>query len=1263
MPQPQPNLNNFAQLIAELGEKLNLTGEEIADVLWLTLKRQEFTEISNVKSENLVNTDRENNTSKDKKIAATDLKDTDTKNTPLPPPERIPKAPIYTSESSPQAQGLPIRIPDAPSLREPLNFAQSLYPLMRRVNTGNQTIVDEIATVERVASENFSLPVNICFPVLKSEPEPWLDLALVIDESQSMLIWRHTVNELQRLLKNYGIFRDLRVWGIKPNQEGNALQIFSRMGSNHRLSHPKEIIDPTGRRLILVVSDCVSNIWRKGIIFPVLCDWAQKQPLAVIQMLPEWMWRRSALSLGTAVGFSSSIAGVANQDLLVNKKFFQEEKTKVPVLSLEPELAAQWSQMLVGKADAVVPGYLLPTQLNIEEYPLLQRQQEALSSLDSQQRVERFRLNSSPLGRKLAGLLAAAPVINLPIVRLIQESLLPESRQVQVAEVFLGGLLQPKSAQIIEPDTNPDAVEYEFREFHIRDIFLEDAPVCDSSDVLNAVSRYVAEQMGKSLDEFMALLKMPETAGQEKEQVKPFAEVTARILRKLGGDYVEFAQQLEQETFVATELPQLKTILLVEDELNVIEKVSTLLSSEYGITVWGTGDVNEVIQLVKSGEIDLILINYHLPNSYYQGRRFNGIEIIRILKGNPQFSQSLPIVGFSVEEYRREEFLKYADGFYSKTEVLEGSDYQKFVDYLQAVFNRVTQGKFPNTGKHYAITIGINEYRNLGSIPPAQYAVRDAVMMQQWFSHRGFEKVDLLTNESANSIYPTQDGWRYFWLENFPPYTLSAEDTLWFYFSGYGIYRNGQDYLLLTDSNLEIPEETGLSLINLVKQLQSSGAGKIILLLDIDRQLAEPNLYQNTRTTQNTTRNFTFVEVSPLEQQLQGETNLGEGLIIFSASSHKEGAYEIDGLQQGSFTYALREALETTQGNLSMERLEQFLRVRVSELNNQNNLPTQTPQSLIIPPYLQRWIPFPSNLEVFTCKTPTVNRRGEILKEDTKLAQYFTENLGKNVLLEMVAIPGGTFMMGTEDEEIERLVEKFDWERYRSEKPQHKVTLPPFFMGKYPITQAQWKAVAELPRVNCELKLEPSNFKGDNLPVEQVSWYDALEFCARLSKHTGKEYRLPSEAEWEYACRAGTTTPFHFGETITDKLVNYKVNEIFADEPKGEYREQTTPVGQFPPNAFGLYDMHGNVWEWCLDDWHENYEGAPVNGTPWFNKGGNEDNLFQKQGSALLRGGSWSNNPENCRSACHLNDLRAERVLFNNDFGFRVVCGVGRIRQ
>ena len=295
------------------------------------------------------------------------------------------------------------------------------------------------------------------------------------------------------------------------------------------------------------------------------------------------------------------------------------------------------------------------------------------------------------------------------------------------------------------------------------------------------------------------------------------------------------------------------------------------------------------------------------------------------------------------------------------------------------------------------------------------------------------------------------------------------------------------------------------------------------------------------------------------------------------------------------------------------------------------------------------------NKPTFSFEVVTVDRRGEEINRERREAEYFTEDLGSGVSLDMVYIPAGHFRMGTEDAEIERLVKKFDVNWFRAEKPQHQVNVPAFCMGKYPITQSQWKRVAALPKINCDLKPEPSYFKGDNRPVEQVSWYDAVEFCARLSKATGREYRLPSEAEWEYVCRAGTTTPFHFGETITTDLANYRGTDWeykgkiypgnYGQEPKGIFREETTEVGQFPPNTFGLYDMHGNVLEWCEDTLHNNYNGAPTDGSAWIHN--DNDNHYR-----MLRGGSWYTLPMNCRSAYRNLNIPDNRV---NHLGFRVV--------
>ena len=260
-----------------------------------------------------------------------------------------------------------------------------------------------------------------------------------------------------------------------------------------------------------------------------------------------------------------------------------------------------------------------------------------------------------------------------------------------------------------------------------------------------------------------------------------------------------------------------------------------------------------------------------------------------------------------------------------------------------------------------------------------------------------------------------------------------------------------------------------------------------------------------------------------------------------------------------------------------------------------------------------------------------------IISRDKRRTTYFSEPLSDQLGLDMIQIPGGTFLIGSPQDELDNR---------ENEQPQHSVTIPSFFMGRYPITQAQWRVVAAYPEVERELKPDPSHFKGENLPVEWVSWEDAVEFYQRLSVKTSRSYRLPSEAEWEYACRAGTQTPFHFGETLTDELANYDATEVYGRGIKGERRGETTEVGQFPPNNFGLHDMHGNVEEWCQDDWHDNYENAPEDGSAWVDND-SQDNR------KVLRGASWGHPPWFCRCAFRYDSTRG---LFRNFGGFRVVC-------
>jgi len=225
--------------------------------------------------------------------------------------------------------------------------------------------------------------------------------------------------------------------------------------------------------------------------------------------------------------------------------------------------------------------------------------------------------------------------------------------------------------------------------------------------------------------------------------------------------------------------------------------------------------------------------------------------------------------------------------------------------------------------------------------------------------------------------------------------------------------------------------------------------------------------------------------------------------------------------------------------------------------------------------------------------------------------------------------PPGSFLMGSPESETER----------SDEELQHEVRLTKgFSCGVYPVTQAQWRAV---------MGTDPSQFKGDDLPVERVRWDDAQAFCAQVRELTGTAVRLPTEAEWEYACRGGTTTPFYWGTELNGTQANCDGTEPYGTETAGPYRERTSSVGSYAegfPHAWGLADVHGNVWEWC-EDWYDAgyYARSPV-----------VDPACRdcEQMYRVLRGGAWDFNPGSCRAACRNGNVPGARY---NSYGFRVV--------
>ncbi|MBC1221800.1 SUMF1/EgtB/PvdO family nonheme iron enzyme [Nostoc sp. UCD121] len=594
--------------------------------------------------------------------------------------------------------------------------------------------------------------------------------------------------------------------------------------------------------------------------------------------------------------------------------------------------------------------------------------------------------------------------------------------------------------------------------------------------------------------------------------------------------------------------------------------------------------------------------------------------------------------------------------------------------------------------KNWAIAIGINQYDYL---QPLNYAKRDALLMQEFLGNEaGFERIFFFSDDSPDvggkSTRPNRANLRQVFLELFNKPFMEAGDNFWFFFSGHGIRHADRDYLMPCDGNPADIEETAIPINFVAERLRRCGADNVVLILDacrslgtragegIGRQTAEEARQQGVISIFSCSPQEYSYEIDALKQGafttalleglgIQGQCATVERLNQYLQSRVPEIVSEHKHARQTPYViaeplnkshlilvpkYATLADIATlkidayqAEVNKNLDLAEQlWIRVlagasgrdtdaikaikRIERLRWEPQEPSSPqPRPIIENSTKGISIVEKNPLKTFQFEVVTVNAKGNITNRRNQEAKYFEEDLGNGITLEMVQIPGGTFTMGSPEREAQR---------QDNESPLHQVTVPKFFMGKYAVTQAQYQAI---------MGSNPSNFKGEKRPVEQVIWDEAVEFCEKLSQKIGKTYRLPSEAEWEYACRAGTTTPFYFGETITTDLVNYDGNNPYGSAPKGEDRDQTIDVGKFPPNSFGLYDMHGNVWEWCEDVYNSNYIDAPTNGIPWLI--GSDNNM------KLLRGGGWLFDAWDCRSAVRNSAARASRL---SNVGFRVVA-------
>jgi hypothetical protein len=435
--------------------------------------------------------------------------------------------------------GLGIRVPGVASLSEPLKLARALRPLMRRRPSRTAFVLDEIGTVERIAD------MRIIVPHMRPAPARWFELALIVDKSASMAVWQSTIQEFRRLLERQGAFRDVRSWGLMTDFTDGVVRLYSGLGpvDPRRTPHkPGELVDPTGRRITLVISDCVSPAWHNGEMAMILAQWQRSGPLAVVQMLPEHLWEATGLGGAADADLTATLPGALNSQLRVSVQALWYERRRtdlaVPIIQLNPRSLRDWSALVMGGAQSRVAGrifHLPETRADLsEDAPPKDR--------DADQLVGNFRALVSKQARQLGGVLATIPVLTLPLMRVVQATLLPSTDVTHLAELFIGGILSERqeNAHLLDPEI----VEYTFVP-GVSELLIKSV---SSYDAIAALSLFFERRLGRSIN-FFALLEDPSRAvgllGLDQES-ESFAALTAEALRRLGGSFARVAEELER---------------------------------------------------------------------------------------------------------------------------------------------------------------------------------------------------------------------------------------------------------------------------------------------------------------------------------------------------------------------------------------------------------------------------------------------------------------------------------------------------------------------------------------------------------------------------------------------------------------------------------------------------------------------------------------------------------------------------------------------
>jgi serine/threonine protein kinase len=472
---------------------------------------------------------------------------------PPPPPEPLdrpqplrppPAAPPERAQTGDDPGGVELTVPTAPgrsgarggqtfwaagapALPRPLEIARALRPLFRRVPSRSRFVLDVDETVRRLAEE------GVCDPVLRPAPERWLRVAVVTDTGTGADLWAETVGEFRGLLAGLGAFRDVRAWGLDTDSSPPVLRP-GRAAVGAPARRPKELADPGGRTLVMALSPFLTPAWYDGTALAALRVWSAHGPVVLVPLLPEYLWAQTALAGGRGVRLTAPGAGAANARLRAEllRSWPGDEApagAAFPLAVLEPASLGRWAGLVAGRAESTHGLLFAPTAA----VPVPERAGPATAA----GRLERFWATASPVASRLAGLLAAAAVITLPVLRLVRQTLLPEAGQPHEAEVLFGGLLRRA------PGAGVDGPQFEFHP-GVREMLLDAAPTDESLSVLEAVSDYLGEHLASGRTFRSVITDPTSAAGELGAEAGPFARIAAEVFARAGGDLARVVRRV-----------------------------------------------------------------------------------------------------------------------------------------------------------------------------------------------------------------------------------------------------------------------------------------------------------------------------------------------------------------------------------------------------------------------------------------------------------------------------------------------------------------------------------------------------------------------------------------------------------------------------------------------------------------------------------------------------------------------------------------------